>query len=332
MPIPVTPKPLYPNVPNVAGVPPLMRPSVAQIFPTVALLAADVPSVLSGLGILQGPQWGLFTQGGAPAFAAVSSGIASILPSFLGGSPGQSIGDVEYRVDHRIATAPQEQGAFLSYNKVSTPFTGRVTYIVSGGEAQIGAFLGQVQTLQAGINFLTLVMPEISYPSCDIVHHDYRRSSSRGLTMLSVDIWVEQIRVSGTAAFSNAQQPSGAGQQNYGTVQGQTPTAQQSTAFPASGQTVTGPTTPSTGPTDAPVTTPSPGTGGPNGVGGGGAPATIGQPSEPYYDDNNNQIGVAPSTTPADGPIVGSYKNGQPVIGGAWQSGFTDTNGNFVKP
>ena len=245
MPIPVTPVPAFPNVPPLPGVPPLLR-SPTQAFGTVVLLAADVTSVLSGLGILQAPQWGLFTASGQPAFAAASvGGIATALISFLtGAGSGQSISNVEYRLDHRIATAPQEQGAFLSYNKVSTPFGARVTYAVSGPPAQVGAFLGQVQTLQASTNLLTLILPEISYPSCDVVHHDFRRSASKGATLLLVDIWVEQVRVSGTAAFTNTQQPAGAGQQNGGTAQGQTPTAGQASAFPPSGETVTGSTTP----------------------------------------------------------------------------------------
>ena len=40
MPIPITPKPPFPNVPPAAGVPPLPRPP-NQNFGTVALLAAD---------------------------------------------------------------------------------------------------------------------------------------------------------------------------------------------------------------------------------------------------------------------------------------------------
>jgi hypothetical protein len=225
MPIPNTPKPQFATVPQAPGVPPMLR-GPGQIAATVVQLTADAPAVLTALGVLARPQWGLFTPAGQPAFSAASSGLASVLTGLLTG-PGQSTGDIEFRLDHRVGTAPQEQGAFLSYNKVSTPFAGRVTYIVSGTQSQRSQFLGQVFALQNSLTLLTLVMPEFSYPSCTITHHDFRRSAKNGLTMMSVDIWVEEVRITGTAAFSNTATPSAAGTVNSGTVQPQTPTAAQ---------------------------------------------------------------------------------------------------------
>jgi hypothetical protein len=222
MAIPNTVKPLYPNVPAAPGVPTLAGPVQAQN--NIVLLVSDA-YVVSNL--LSPPQWGLFTSSGAAAFGAVTSGIATVL------NPSQSTQEVEFRQDHRISTAPQEQGAFLSYNKVSTPWQGKVSYVVSGTIAQRQAFLAQVQALQtlpAGTAaLLTLVMPEYTYPSCDIIHHDFRREAHRGVSMFIVDVWVEQVRVSGTAAYSNTQNPASADSTNGGTVQPQTPTASQGT-------------------------------------------------------------------------------------------------------
>lgn len=231
MPIPVTPKPTYPDVPQAPGVPPLLR-RAGQIQSIVVLAVADAAIVLSSLGLLGGPQWGLFTQAGAPAFGAASSGIATVITNLLSGGSGLSVGDVEFRLDHRISTAPQEQGAFSSFNKVSTPFNGRVTYIVSGTEAQRTQFLSQALALQKSLTLLSLVMPEYSYPSCNVVHHDFRRTASKGVTMIEVDIWVEEIRFTATAAFSNTAAPSGAAQVNNGTAQPQplTPTQNSNVA------------------------------------------------------------------------------------------------------
>lgn len=313
MPLPVISKPQFPNVPQAPGVPPLLR-QVGQVQSTVVLAVADAAIVFSTLGVLGAPQWGLFTQAGAPAFAAAGAGgIATVVTNFLSGGSGLSVGDVEFRLDHRIATAPQEQGAFLSYNKVSAPFDGRVTYIVSGTAAQRSQFLSQVLALQKSLTLLNLTMPEYVYPSCNIVHHGLRRSAKDGVTMIAVDIWVEEVRITGTAAFSNTAAPSGAAQTNAGTVQPQTPTGGQTASLPSGNNS-------------------GPGTGGPTGVGGTGDGTTVGVPSEPYYDDNNTQIGVAPSTTPETGTVVGHYGNGQPVIGGSWQQGFYDSNMNWVHP
>lgn len=282
-----------------------------QVVSTVVQLVSDAQAFLTAVGILSRPQWGLFTSSGQPAFQGVLSGFASVITGILTG-PSQSTGDIEFRLDHRISTAPQEQGSFLSYNKVSTPFAGRVTYIVSGTNSQRTQFLSQVITLQNSLSLFALVMPEFSYSACTITHHDFRRTARNGLTMLSVDVWVEEVRITGTAAYSNTAAPSSTSPVDSGTVQPQTP---------GSGQTPTQPSN-DTGT----------GSGGPDGVGGSGADNTVGVPSEPYFDDNGKQLGVAPSATPSSGPVVGSYANGQPVIGGGWQNGFYDTNGNFVHP
>jgi hypothetical protein len=224
--IPVTPKPQYPDVPQSPGVPPLLR-QAGNVQNNIGLLASDAVSVLR---LFNPAQWGLFDSSGQPAFGTPGGGIVSAALQVLGAG-GQSVGDIEYRLDYRIATAPQEMGAFLSYNKVSTPFNGRVSYIVGGLESQRGAFLQQVLAAEQALTLYSLVMPEITYPSCNVTHHDYRRTSQRGVALIVVDVWVEEVRISGTTQYSNTQQPSGANPTNGGTVQPQTPTPQQQSSF-----------------------------------------------------------------------------------------------------
>lgn len=241
MALPVTSKPTYPNVPLAQGVPAIPRLSpVVNAQNNIVLLAADAASVVS---LFVGPQWGLFYNG-SPAFesipgiSGVVGGVVSALSKLLGAS-SLSVGQLDYRLDYRISTAPQEEGAFLSYNKVSTPFQARVTYILGGVAAARGAFLSAVQTMQASLTLLSLVMPEKTYPSCNVVHSDYRRSARNGVSMLMVDIWVEEVRVTGTSAFSNTETPAGADQVNGGTVQAQPATPNQT---PATGITTDPPT------------------------------------------------------------------------------------------
>lgn len=237
MAIPVTPKPAFPNVPLAPGVPPIPRLSaLVQAQNNLVLLAADAASVVA---LFVGPQWGLFLNG-APAFesipgiSGIAGGTVNALAQLLGAS-SLSVGQIEYRLDYRISTAPQEEGAFLSYNKVSTPFQAKVTYILGGIAAARGAFLTALQNMQASLTLLSLIMPEKTYPSCNIVHSDYRRSARNGVSMLIVDIWVEEVRVTGTAAFSDTATPAGADQLNGGTVQPQSPTPGQT---PPTGLTV----------------------------------------------------------------------------------------------
>lgn len=226
MAIPVTPKPTYPNVPQAPGVPPLLR-TIDEVQNDIVLIGADALSIIN---LLSTPQWGLFDSSGKPAFkpipAAGLSGIVSTVLQVLGAG-GQSVGEEEYSLDHRVSDAPQEQGSFVSYNKVSSPYAGRVTYLCGGTSSQRGAFLTAVKAAQQSLNLYSLVMPEITYQSCTIVHHSYRRTARNGITLIAVDVWVEEVRVTGTAAFTNTQAPSGAAMVNGGTVQPQTPAPNQ---------------------------------------------------------------------------------------------------------
>lgn len=232
MPIPNTPKPAYPNVPQAAGVPTVPRKQGSATLSNIVLLAADAGSVVAAL--LQ-PQWGLFTADGEPAFSvslipglgSIATAIVSTVASGVIGT-GLSTGEVEYRFDDRISTAPQEQGAFLSYNKVLNPFQGRVSYIVSGLPPQRGQFIATLQQYRSSLTLLSLVMPEYTFPSCNIVHGSIGpRSAAKGVSMFVAELWVEEVRITGTAAYSNTQMPGGANQVNGGTVQPQTPTPAQ---------------------------------------------------------------------------------------------------------
>src|SRR6185503_11295777 len=114
--------------------------------------------------------WGLFTEDGSPLFPGFSA--VPFVNSLAAGTgiANTSVGDVGYRREYRISTAPQEQGAFLSYNKVQMPFDARVTYLVSGLSAIRTAFLQQLEAAAASLDLYSVVMPEFIYPSANIIH------------------------------------------------------------------------------------------------------------------------------------------------------------------
>ena len=228
MALPIIPKPAYPDVPREPGVPVIPR-RVGAVQNSIVTATADVLQVI---GLFLGPQWGLFDANGAPAFSGIGGGILGGLLS-LAGIGGQSIVGVEFRNDSRLSTAPQEQGAFLSYNKVASPFNARVTYAVGGAEAMRTAFLQAVQDAQDSLDLFDLIMPEFTYPDCCVTHHDFRRTSRSGVSLLQVDIWVEEVRIVSQAEYTSTAAPSGAAPVNGGTVQSMTPTSVQSSGLPA---------------------------------------------------------------------------------------------------
>jgi hypothetical protein len=199
MAIPPTPSSPYPDVPIAPGVPAVLRAAGAAVTLAAPLLTADGPGVLQQF---VPPQWGIYFSTGAPAVVA------------------DSVFDVEFRQEYRIAQAPQEQGAFTSYNKVQVPFDARVTFAQGDDQASRSQFLQQILQAAASLDLLNLVTPEITYTGVNIVHHGYRRAAASGATLLLVDVWVEQVRVTGTTQFSssNTGGASGSDPQNIGAV------------------------------------------------------------------------------------------------------------------
>lgn len=177
------------------GIPALNN--INQVAAGVVLLAADVIGILNMLGP---PQWGVYLNG-APA----------LLPD--------SILSVEIKADWRLSDYQQEPNAFATYNKVRTPYDARVT--MTKGGSGISQFLLAVEAAAASLNLYDVVTPDRVYSSANITHYDYRRNNQNGVSLLSVDLWLEEVRVTGTAAAPITQDPSGAAPVNDGNVQAQ---------------------------------------------------------------------------------------------------------------
>lgn len=216
MAIPPTPVPPYPNVPQAPGVPPVRRSPFGLIATPVTLVADGVRI----LNLFLPSKWGIFTAAGGQAFPNTN---------FIG---------VEFKQDYRISNYPQEKGAFQSYNKVQTPWDARVTLAMgdspipslpslaglpSSGESARAAFLAAIARQCASLDLVTLITPEATYPSANIVHYDYARTSSKGVTLLAIDIWLEEVRVTAQATFTETKSPSGAAQADRGQVQAAAP-------------------------------------------------------------------------------------------------------------
>lgn len=226
MPLPIIPAPPIPQVPNVPGVPPMA--GLSGIVSAGTLLTSDAISVLQ---LFQPSKWGIFDASNANMF------------------PNAVVLAVDYRREYRVSDYPLENGAFTSYNKVQVPFDVRVTLGISGStfltSAVSGGLFGQLvtgvdaaistradalNTLESAaesLDLVSVVTPEYIFPSCNIVHHDYRRESRYGVTLIKIDIWLIEIRVTATQQFTNTQNPASQATQAGGTGQPAVPTATQ---------------------------------------------------------------------------------------------------------
>ncbi len=150
------------------------------------------------------PQWGIFGQTGGPILVV------------------DSVADVEYARDYLISDYSQEKGAFESYNKVQKPFQAKVSFLIGQTRRD---FLSAVEAACASLDLVTVVTPEISYPSANLIRYGYRREARAGVTLIRVDVTCEEVRIISGVVPTNGQSTNSASTSQGGQVQG-VPTTQ----------------------------------------------------------------------------------------------------------
>ena len=149
---------------------------------------------------------------------------------------------VDYRHEWRVADFPMEEGAFESYNKVAVPFDVRLRMTKGSTKPLPNAtvdpavsvfgrrdFLKALEAAAASLDLYDVVTPEVGYYGVNIVSVDYRREAANGMSLITVDVGLRQIRLTAVSKIIATQQPSGAAAVNNGTVQTTAPKTQQST-------------------------------------------------------------------------------------------------------
>lgn len=203
------------NIPVAAGVPALMGQSVSAGVQASA--SVTVGSLLDDLQITQAAsQWGIFTQDGQRVLTS-----AHVLSA-------------DMQSTWRIAEAPLEGGAFLSYSKVRMSRQHRIVMVCDGSEAgmedanatnlaldvlagagQAGAlyvragFFATLEALEADTNLYAVITPEKKYDSVNIIGHRWMREARQGITMPVVEIALQEVRVTGSTQFASTRMPQG---------------------------------------------------------------------------------------------------------------------------
>lgn len=218
MPLPTLNVPQFPNVPNYPGVPPVLRDTatqaVADLNGAINRLFSDNPLVET---VPQDAVWGIFDTDYVPI------------------CDWDNIIAIDFLKEAKVCTYPLQGGAFEAYNKVQSPFDVRVT-LSKGVDAgfDTGGRTAFMQTLQAATSALTryqVITPEITYENLTVQHVDYRRESRSGVSLITADVWLTEIRETVTTKFTQTKQPAGAATVNNGTVAAQTPTTAQAGAI-----------------------------------------------------------------------------------------------------
>lgn len=174
------------------------------------ILTEDAVQLFTGQPI---NQWGIFS-GFAPVVSA------------------DSVVTMEYKQEWIISDYPVEQGGFETFDKVAVPFEARVRFSAGGSVATREALLASIEAIAGTTELFDVVTPERVYPSVNITHYDYARASNKGVGLMVVDVWCQQVIVTVPAGLFNTQSPSGSDTQSQGQVSTSAPTTQESAQVP----------------------------------------------------------------------------------------------------
>lgn len=183
----------YPVVPVYPGVPSLPR-LIGQAIPPAVSAGLGLAGALLG-SMLQGQtQWGIFDSNGNPLWGQSALTLSSAISNLFGTSPVLSTNSVEYQKETRVSEFPVEEGGFASYNKVELPGRPVVTYCLTGSESDRTSFLSAVDAACKSTDLYSVVTPEVTYIEYALERYNYSRRKEHGATLLTVEIYLTEIR------------------------------------------------------------------------------------------------------------------------------------------
>jgi hypothetical protein len=210
--------PPFPNVPQLTGVPQLIR---SNEFP-----ASPLPTIGTET---QAPLWA--ASQGAPTWGVFDANLNRVVTP-------DSVLNFDNRNEWQIPDFPVQAGSFTTYNKVVKPYEISLRMTKGGSLSDRTAFINQIKTIAGDTNLYTILTPEISYVGVNITRYEITRRGAEGAFFLAeVDIFFRQVLqtpalYSTTSAnTTNAQNPAAVPAVNNGNVQ-------PSSAVPAVAQQV----------------------------------------------------------------------------------------------
>lgn len=177
MAMPILSVPKFPDVPNVAGVPALLR-KATPVLNGIGYISHVSNAVDRLFGSQVEETWGIYD----------STGKNQVLTpeTFLG---------IDYKNGSRLMDYPLEKGAFETYNKVQNPFEASISMATGGTLADREKLLSDVESLIASLDLYTIITPEVTYQNVNMERYDYRRENHNGTHMIVVNLHFREIRV-----------------------------------------------------------------------------------------------------------------------------------------
>lgn len=227
------------DIPVAVGVPALLGQSISA---GVEASASTLLGTMLDEYLIQNAasQWGIFTQAGDAVLTSAH------------------VRGVDIQSAYSLSTAPIENGAFATYDKNRIPGRYVVEMLCDGSSFDYGSygaiddfldgvgvssrgidnllsgismrsttsaatlkslFTVALEQLSANLNIYTVVTPECTYTNVNVVGYHIRRASERGASMITAEVFLQEVRVSAEAAYTLTAQPQGEAAQNGGNVQ-----------------------------------------------------------------------------------------------------------------
>lgn len=186
----LVPTSLYPLVPQVAGVPALLRGG-AKILDTATFNTIGFGNALGDIIGTDPSKWGIFDSSG--------NAIANF----------DSIYTFDYDNNAKISNFPVEDGGFTSYNKVATPYDVEVVLNCGGSEDRRAACLSALQKARDSLNLYSIYTPLTTVANANCVNLSYRHTATEGATILTAKLQFEEVRKTASTNFVQPKFPSG---------------------------------------------------------------------------------------------------------------------------
>ncbi len=200
MPIDIIPKALYPLVPQLPGVPALLRGGAA-ILDTLTFGAIGFGDILDGLIGAETDKWGVFDEGG--------NKIADY----------DSVYTLDFKNDARISDFPVEEGGFTSYNKVASPYDSIVVLTCGGSESRRATCLSSLKLAQTTLDLYSIFTPTDSITDANLIGLSYSSTAQEGAGMLTAHLTFREVRKTATATLVEPKSPSAFAGQSQGQIQ-----------------------------------------------------------------------------------------------------------------
>lgn len=202
--MPITPvdKSLFPDVPNVLGVPALRRLGTARQLRT--LLLSRILERIILRKFTRSNVWGLYDQDGIIVQC-------------------DSVVSFDFKGDAKISEVPLQKGSFASYNKVQLPDSQTLRLSKGGTDDARNSFLLAIDAAKKSTNLYSIVTPSRTYLNVNVESYDYRQTAQDGISLLIVDLRIKEIRQVSpaftTVELDDVKNPAAVGAKSNGLVQ-----------------------------------------------------------------------------------------------------------------